>query len=120
MKPSLKFIKDQKALWAAMHGGLVDTIATDHAPHTRDEKELGAYGVPGVETMLPLLLDAANRKKITLQQVIELTSKNPAKIFKIKNKGEIKEGYDADLTVIDLNLKKQVKSDELFTKCKWS
>ena len=78
------------------------------------------FGVPGCETMLPLLLNAMNEKRITLKKIINLCCENPAKIFKIKNKGFIKEGFDADLTIIDLNLEKEVNNNELFTKCKWS
>tara|TARA_Y100000310_G_scaffold281722_1_gene302414 strand:+ start:46323 stop:47522 length:1200 start_codon:yes stop_codon:yes gene_type:complete len=122
MKPSLKTEEDQKALWSGIHDGKVDTIATDHAPHTKEEKmEMNyPFGVPGCETMLPLLLNALKDKKITLKRIVELCCENPAKIFKIKNKGFIKEGYDADLTVVDLDLEKEVRNDELFTKCKWS
>jgi len=121
VKPSLKTEKDQEALWKALQSGIVDTIATDHAPHQKEEKlNEERSGLPGIETMLPLLLDAVNKKKLTLQQVIDLTSKNPAKIFKIKNKGAIKESYDADLVVIDMNLEKEVKADELLSKTKWS
>lgn len=121
VKPSLKTEKDQQALWKALQVGSVDVIATDHAPHLKEEKlNEERSGLPGIETMLPLLLDAVNKNKLTLHQVIDLTSKNPAKIFKIKNKGILKEGYDADLTVIDMNLEKEVKADELFSKAKWS
>jgi dihydroorotase len=122
MKPSLKTLEDGKALWEGIHSGKVNTIATDHAPHTKQEKEDMNYpfGIPGCETMLPLLLHASNNKKIELQKIIELCCENPAKIFKIKNKGFIKEGFDADLTIIDLNLEKEVKNGELFTKCGWS
>jgi len=120
MKPSLKFKKDQEALWVGISSGLVDTICTDHAPHTIAEKKKGSWGVPGEETMLPLLLDAVNAKKLTLQKMVELTAHNPARIFNIKNKGYIKEGYDADLTVIDLKLRKKVQKKDLLTKCKWS
>jgi dihydroorotase len=121
VKPSLKAEKDLEALWKALQSGIVDTIATDHAPHTKEEKlNEERAGLPGIETMLPLLLDAVNKKRLTLQQVIDLTSKNPAKIFRIKNKGQLKEGYDADLVVIDMNLEKEVKSDELLTKTGWS
>ena len=120
--PALKTEKDQKALWEGIHNGKIDTIATDHAPHTREEKLDPNYpfGVPGCETMLPLLLNALNNKKITLKKIVQLCCENPVKIFKIKNKGFIKEGFDADLTIIDLELEKEVKNDELFTKCKWS
>ncbi len=121
VKPSLKTDKDREALWKALQSGIVDTIATDHAPHKKEEKlESEKSGLPGVETMLPLLLDAVNKNRLTLQQVIDLTSKNPAKIFRIKNKGVLKEGYDADLTVIDMDLDKEVTSDKLLTKTKWS
>ena len=121
VKPSLKTEKDQEYLWKALQAGIVDTIATDHAPHLKEEKlNEEKSGLPGIETMLPLLLDAVNKNKLTLQQVIDLTSKNPAKIFRIKNKGMLGEGYDADLTVIDMNLEKEVKADELFSKSKWS
>jgi dihydroorotase len=122
MKPSLKTIEDQKALWNGIHNNKVDTIATDHAPHTKEEKldPNYPYGVPGCETMLPLLLNAVNEKKLTLKKLVQLCCENPAKIFKIKNKGRIKEGFDADLTIIDLDLEKEVKNQNLFTKCRWS
>ncbi|MBL7055724.1 amidohydrolase family protein [Candidatus Woesearchaeota archaeon] len=122
MKPSLKTKSDQKALWKGIKDGTVDTIGTDHAPHTKEEKLAINYpfGIPGCETLLPLLLNAMHENKITLNKIIELCSENPANIFKIKNKGFIKEGYDADLTIIDLDLEKEVKNEELFTKCSWS
>lgn len=122
MKPGLKTKEDQKALWEGIKNGKVNTIATDHAPHTKEEKMQAnyPYGVPGCETMLPLLLNAMNEKKITLKKIVQLCCENPAEIFRIKNKGRIKEGYDADLAIIDLNLEREVKNDELFTKCKWS
>ncbi len=122
MKPGLKTKKDQEALWQGIRDRKVDTIGTDHAPHTKEEKlEINyPFGVPGLETMLPLLLNALNENKIELKKIIELCCENPAKIFKIKSKGFIKEGYDADLTVVDLDLEKEVVNDNLFTKCKWS
>ncbi len=122
MKPSLKLRADQAALWNALNNNMIDTIATDHAPHTKEEKlsENKPYGVPGCETMLPLLLDAVNKNRLTLKKAVELTSRNPAKIFGIKNKGILAEGYDADLTIIDMKKQKIVKDEDLFTKCGWS
>ena len=109
-------------MWGGIKNGIVDIIATDHAPHLKEEKEQGNYpfGVPGVETMLPLLLDAFNKNLISLKTIIELCCENPAKIFKIKNKGFLKEGYDADLVVVDLNKRQAVRNEDLLTKCKWS
>lgn len=122
MKPSLKCKPDRKALWKALNKGLIDTIGTDHAPHTIEEKKSSAppFGVPGEETLLPLMLDAVNKRKIKLSRLIELICHNPARIFGIKNKGFIKEGYDADLVLVDMNLVKIVDNKKLFTRCKWS
>lgn len=122
MKPRLKTEEDRKALWHGIRNGAVDTIATDHAPHLREEKEKADYpfGVPGVETMLPLLLDAFNKNMITLQKIMELCCQNPARIFRIKNKGFLKEGFDADLVIVDLEKRQAVRNDDLLTKCKWS
>ncbi|MDP7116633.1 MAG: amidohydrolase family protein [Candidatus Woesearchaeota archaeon] len=122
MKPSLKSKTDQDALWEGIKSGIVSTIATDHAPHTILEKqsENPPYGVPGEETLLPLLLNAVNEGKLSLAKVVELTAENPAKIFCLKDKGKIEEGYDADLVVVDMELEKEVRNEDLKTKCKWS
>lgn len=121
VRPALKTKADQEALWNAIAGGLVDTIATDHAPHLKEEKmEKEIYGFPGLETVIPLLLHAVNEKRLTLQDVVVLTSRNPAKVFGIHNKGQLKEGFDADLAVIDLDLEKEVRGTCLLTKCAWS
>lgn len=121
MKPQLRSKDDQEALWKAISDGIVDTIGTDHAPHLMDEKKGNeTYGVPGIETMLPLLLDAANKGRISLAKVQELCCENPARIFGIKNKGRIKQGYDADLVVVDMNKEKKVRNENLYTKCGWS
>lgn len=120
MKPCLKEKKDQDALWEAIAKGKIDAIGSDHAPHTVEDKKEEVYGVPGVETLLPLMLDAVNKGRISLKKVVELCCNNPAKIFKIKNKGYLEEGYDADIVIVDMNLEKEIKNEELFTKCKWS
>lgn len=123
MIPGLKAKKDQSALWDAIADGTVDVIGTDHAPHTIEEKkakENQPSGVPGEETMLPLMLDAVNKGKLELKKLVELTSRNPARIFGIRNKGRIVEGCDADLTIIDMGLANEVRNEELKTKCRWS
>jgi dihydroorotase len=122
MKPTLKTKSDQAALWKAMEQGLIDTVGSDHAPHTIEEKgqDNFPYGVPGVETTLPLLLNAVNNKRLTLNKLVELCCENPAKIFGIADKGFIRPGYDADLVIVDMNLEKEVRNQELLTRCKWS
>ncbi|PIN87048.1 dihydroorotase [Candidatus Woesearchaeota archaeon CG10_big_fil_rev_8_21_14_0_10_44_13] len=123
MIPSLKTKKDQAALWNAIADGTVDTIGTDHAPHTIEEKkakENPPGGIPGEETMLPLMLDAMNRGRLTMERIVEMTSKNPARIFCMRNKGRIAEGCDADLTIIDMNMFGEVRNGDLRTRCNWS
>ena len=124
MNPSLKSKEDVKALWKGVADGTVDLIATDHAPHSREEKEKGYWeapsGVPGVETMLPLLLNAVNRDWLSLQRVVELCCRNPAKLYGLERKGEIRKGMDADLVLVDLQHSKTIKNGSLYTKCNWS
>src|SRR3989338_8842614 len=124
MNPALRSREDVEALWKAINSGVVDCIATDHAPHKKKEKETdymeAPSGVPGLETMLPLLLDAVNKKMLTLQQLVKLTSENPARLFGIKNKVNLAVGADADLVIVDMNMEKEVENKKLFTKCKWS
>ncbi len=122
MKPGLKSELDQRALWKGIRNGQVDIIATDHAPHLKEEKEKTNYpfGVPGVETMLPLLLDAFDKKKLDLVKISKLAAENPAKIFRIKGKGFIKEGYDADLVLVDLEKRQAVRNEDIISKCNWS
>lgn len=121
MKPSLKNESDRRALWDALNDGTIDTIGSDHAPHTIEEKEAGdLYGVPGVETRLPLMLDAVNKRRLTLRRLVETMCENPAKIFRLKNKGFIKKGYDADFVIVDMKAQKKIRNDEMRTKCGWS
>lgn len=120
--PKLKSRADQQALWNGINKGIVSTIGSDHAPHTVAEKMFvdAPNGVPGEETMLPLLLNAVNEGKLKIETVVRLCCENPAEIFGIKNKGKIALGYDADITVVDLGKEEEVMNGQLFTKCKWS
>lgn len=121
MKPSLKNESDRRSLWDSLNDGTIDAIGSDHAPHTIEEKETSdAYGVPGVETRLPLMLDAVNKRRLTMRRMVETMCENPARIFSIKGKGFIKTGNDADLVMVDMKLAKKVRNDGLFTKCGWS
>jgi dihydroorotase len=124
MNPPLRSHHDNEILWQALRDGVIDFIATDHAPHTLEEKAQ-AYpntpsGMPGVETSLPLMLTAAMEGKCTVAQVANWMSKAVAVAYGIPNKGEITPGYDADLVLVDLNNYRLVKREELLTKCRWS
>ncbi len=118
VNPALKSKKDKEALWDYLKKGCIDCISSDHAPHTIEEKQQGMSGFPGVETTTRLMLTAVNSNKIGLERFAELMSRNPAKITGIKNKGEIKEGFDADLTIIDINKKEIIGNME--SKAGWS
>ncbi|MCK4883664.1 MAG: dihydroorotase, partial [Candidatus Diapherotrites archaeon] len=124
MNPPLRSKEDISALWADLRNGVIDIVASDHAPHKREEKDKPYWeapaGVPGVETTLPLLLNEVNRKSLSLEELILLTSKNPAKIYRIKNKGQIKKGYDADFALVDMNVEHIISSSNVKTKCGWT
>lgn len=101
-----------------------DSIGTDHAPHTIEEKEkdtwTSAAGIPGLETTLKLILTEVNKNRISLKQVVRLLSSNPAKIFKIPNKGEIRKGYDADITILDMKETGRINVENFYTKGKYT
>lgn len=124
MNPPLRSPHDNEVLWKALLDGVIDFIATDHAPHTLEEKAKGypntPSGMPGVETSLPLMLTQAMQGRCTVAQVAHWMSAAPAKAYKIPNKGQIAVGYDADLVLVDLNEYRPVLREELQTKCGWS
>jgi dihydroorotase len=124
MNPPLRSPHDNEVLWQALLDGVIDFIATDHAPHTLEEKAQ-AYpntpsGMPGVETSLALMLTQAVQKRCTVAQVANWMSTAVAKAYKIPNKGAIAPGYDADLVLVDLQTYHPVLREELQTKCGWS
>jgi dihydroorotase-like cyclic amidohydrolase len=116
------------ACWSAIQDGTIDFIDTDHAPHTIEEIKRGqenpetmALGLPGVEHYLSLLLTEVNRKRITLERLVELISVNPAKAFGFyPNKGSLQVGTDADIVIIDLKRKITIDGKKLYTKCNWT
>lgn len=102
----------------------IDVIATDHAPHTLEEKKKNIWeaspGIPNLETVLPLLLTQVNKNNLTLNQIKRLLCENPSKIFNLENKGFIKKGMDADLVVVDLKLEGKINPDKFYTKAKYT
>ncbi|MGL4641565.1 MAG: dihydroorotase [Cetobacterium sp.] len=120
MKPELKEKEDNEALWEGLMDGTIDTIGTDHAPHTLEEKNSKVtYGIPGVENSLELMLKELN-KKIDMKTLQKVMSENPAKIFGIDNKGILDIGYDADLVVVDITRKEVIKNEDVVSKCGWT
>ncbi len=124
VNPPLRSKKDNKKILQGILDGTVDTIGTDHAPHLLSEK-LKNYpeapsGFPGLETALPLLLNEVNKGHFSLNRLIELTSGNAAKIFNLKKRGKIIEGYFADLTVIDMSKTWKIEAKNFKTKAKYS
>lgn len=121
MKPELKERSDNEALWKALADGTLDSIGTDHAPHLIEEKLAKlTYGVPSVENSLEMMLNGVKENRITFERLIEVMCKNPAKIFKIKNKGDIAVGYDGDLVIVDINDNSPIKDDKVITKANWT
>lgn len=126
--PVMRDETNRKKLWELMGQGLVDTIASDHCPYTVEEKERGKdniwkapNGLPGLEIMLPVMLDGVNKGLITIEKVVELTSLNPARIYGLAHcKGEITPGFDADFVVVDMELEKTYIAKDGPSKCDWS
>jgi len=124
VNPPLRTIEDNIALWNAIDDGLVDLIGSDHAPHLISDKKkdysIAPSGFPGLETTLLMLIRAVESNKISMNKMIKLTSHNPADIFKLEGKGEIKEGYMADITVLDLGGVTRIDPKNFRSKAKYS
>ncbi len=124
MNPPLRSEKRRKEVFERVVDGTVDIIATDHAPHTHEEKQQGLWeapsGVPGVETMVPLLLESARQGEIGYERVQQLVCENPARIFGLDSKGRLEAGYDADLTLFDPQKTREIRGADTHTQCEWT
>ena len=124
MNPPIRGINHQKKLWEAINNGVADIIGSDHAPHSREEKDQeypnSPSGMPGVQTLVPIMLNHINEGKLTLNRFVELTSLNPARLFGIKNKGSIEVGNDADFTIIDMQKEQTIEDSWINSKCGWT
>jgi len=124
MNPPIRDKSHQDRLWYGVRNNILDIIGSDHAPHLKKNKDKiypeSPSGMPGVQTLVPVMLNHVNDGKLTLQQFINFVCENPVKIFGIKNKGYIKVGYDADFTIIDLDKEIEIKNKNIESKCKWS
>jgi len=124
MNPPIRDKSHYDRLWYAVKNNLNDTIGSDHAPHLKKNKEKvypnSPSGMPGVQTLMPVMLDHVNSGKLSINQLISFVCENPVKIFGIKNKGFIKEKYDADFTIVNMSKKITIKNENIESKCKWS
>jgi dihydroorotase len=124
MNPPLRDRYHQERLWWGIAQGVVDVLGSDHAPHTLEEKS-EAYpatpsGMPGVQTLVPVMLDHVNAGRLSLARFVDLTSAGPQRLFGIAGKGRIAVGYDADLTVVDLKAERVIEDGWIGSKCGWT
>ena len=124
MNPPIRSAAHREGLWRWLNQGVPDVIGSDHAPHSREEKEqpypASPSGMPGVQTLLPLLLDHVAKGRTSLARLVDLTSAGAQRVFGLIGKGRIAVGWDADFTIVDLNSEWTVQSDWLASKCGWS
>lgn len=124
MNPPIRDGRHREALWRAVADGIVDCIGSDHAPHTREEKKQpypqSPSGMPGVQTLLPIMLDHVARGRLSLQRLIDLTSAGPARLFGLAGRGRIAVGYSADLSVIDLKQRRMITHRWIASRCGWT
>lgn len=123
--PPLRTRKDVIALWGALKQGLIDALASDHAPHTLEEKKVESIwdakpGIAGLETTLPLLLTQVSEGRLTIADLVRLTSEKPAEIFNLRNRGCLEEGNWADIVVVDTKRKYKIDSSNFYSKAKYS
>ncbi|MBB4285813.1 dihydroorotase [Roseospira goensis] len=124
MNPPIRNAYHRAALWRAVTDGLVDVIGSDHAPHTREEKSLPypqcPSGMPGVQTLVPVMLAHVHVGRLSLARFVDLTSAGPARLYNIAGKGRIARGYDADFTIVDLNADHTIDNAWIASLCGWT
>jgi dihydroorotase len=122
--PPIRDKRHLEKLWTAVQSGIVDVIGSDHAPHTIEEKgqpyPKSPSGVPGVQTLIPIMLNEVHKGNLGLEKLIQLITENPRRIFNAKNKGRIEIGYDADFTVVDLKRTETIEKKWLASRAGWS
>lgn len=122
--PPIREARHREAIWRALNAGIVDVVATDHAPHTKEEKiqpyPASPSGTPGVQTFVPVMLTHVNAGRLSLRRFVELTSAGPQRVFGIANKGRIAEGYDGDFTLVDLQKKNAITNQWSKSKSGWT
>jgi dihydroorotase len=124
MNPPVRDDRHRQAIWAGLSSGTVDVLGSDHAPHTRDEKD-HAYpashsGMTGVQTLVPVMLDHVNAGRLSIERFVDLTSHGPQRLFGIRGKGRIAAGYDADFTIVDLKRAEMITHEQVASRAGWT
>jgi dihydroorotase len=124
MNPPVRDAHHRQAIWEGLDEGVADILGSDHAPHTREEKERGypntPSGMTGVQTLVPVMLDHVNASRLTLERFVDLTSAGPQRLFGIAGKGRIAVGYDGDFTLVDLKRRETIRNEWIASKCGWT
>ncbi len=124
MNPPIREKRHHDALWRAIASGLVDVLGSDHAPHTLEEKAKpwpqSPSGMPGVQTLVPVMLNHVNEGRLSLERFVDLTSTSVARVFSARRKGRLVPGYDADLTLVDLRASRVIENAWIASKVKWT
>jgi dihydroorotase len=124
MNPPIRREMHREALWGGVHNGLVDVIGSDHAPHTREEKDktypASPSGMPGVQTLVPIMLHHVNQGLLSLERFVDLTAHGPQRLFGLAGKGRLARGYDADLTIVDMKARRTIRNDWIESRCGWT
>jgi dihydroorotase len=124
MNPPIRDAAHQAALWRGLAMGVVDVLGTDHAPHTREEKErpypASPSGMPGVQTLLPIMLTHVAQGRLSLERFVDLTSHGPQRVFGLADKGRMAAGFDADLTLVDLKARRTIRDADMASRVGWT
>lgn len=124
MNPPVRDAKNQAGIWTGIANGVVDVLGSDHAPHTREEKDhpypQSHSGMTGVQTLLPIMLDHVNAGRLSLERLVDLTSHGPQRLFGLRNKGRIAVGYDADLAIVDMKRSETITNAQVASRAGWT
>ncbi len=124
MNPPVRDRSHWEAIWNGVREGVVDVLGSDHAPHTREEKDKGypdtPSGMTGVQTLVPIMLDHVNAGRLSLERFVDLTAHGPQRLFGLATKGRIAVGFDADFTIVDLKAKRTIENKWIASRCGWT
>ena len=124
INPPIREVRHREALWQAIRNGLIDVVGSDHAPHARSDKD-GIYpqtasGMPGVQTLVTVMLDHVHKGRLSLARFADLASAGPARVFGVAGKGRIVPGFDADFTIVDLAARRRIENAWIASRCGWT